>query len=59
MLQVTGLDGSFEAFVDQGIDALAGLRPGLLGQVDRLPGARILDGRFTAVQQAMGTPQGP
>jgi polar amino acid transport system substrate-binding protein len=36
-------------------DALAGLRPGLLGDVQKLPGSRILDGQFTAVQQAVGT----
>jgi polar amino acid transport system substrate-binding protein len=58
LVQVTGLDGSFEAFVEQGLDALAGLRPRLLTDVERLPGARILEDRFTAVQQAMGTPRG-
>lgn len=57
LVSATGLDGSFEAFVDQGLDALAGLRPRLITDVERLPGARILDGRFTAVQQAMGTPR--
>ncbi|MPY92208.1 MAG: transporter substrate-binding domain-containing protein [Acidimicrobiia bacterium] len=58
LVQVSGLDGSFTAFVEQGLDALAGLRPRLLSDVERLPGARLLDGRFTAVQQAMGTPRG-
>jgi polar amino acid transport system substrate-binding protein len=58
LVQVTGLDASFEAFVDQHLDALAGLRPRLLTDVQRLPGARLLDDRFTAVQQAMGTPRG-
>jgi len=58
LVQVTGLDGSFEAFVDQGLDALAGLKPRLITDVERLPGARMLEGRFTAVQQAMGTPRG-
>lgn len=52
-----GLDGSFDTFVDENCDALAGLRPRLITDVERLPGARILDGRFTAVQQAMGTPR--
>jgi polar amino acid transport system substrate-binding protein len=37
------------------MDALAGLRPGLLSDLEKLPGARILDGQFTAVQQAVGT----
>lgn len=57
LVQVGGLDGSFDAFVDQKLDAMAGLRPRLITDVERLPGARILDGRFTAVQQAMGTPR--
>ncbi|MCU0987165.1 MAG: ABC transporter substrate-binding protein, partial [Acetobacteraceae bacterium] len=34
---------------------LAGLRPRLLRDVEAMPGARILDGRFMAVQQAVGT----
>ena len=37
------------------LEALAGLRPRLITDVEKLPGARILDGQFTAVQQAMGT----
>jgi polar amino acid transport system substrate-binding protein len=31
------------------------LRPGLPAEIERLPGARILEGRFTAVQQAVRT----
>lgn len=58
LVLVSGLDGSFDAFVDQRLDALAGLRPRLVTDVQRLPGARILEDRFTAVQQAMGTPRG-
>jgi len=48
-------EGPFQQFVDEGLDALAGLRPQLLHDVDKLPGARILPGNFTAVQQAIGT----
>jgi polar amino acid transport system substrate-binding protein len=51
------LDASFDAFVTQKLDALAGLRPRLLTDVEKLPGARILDGQFTGVQQAIGTPK--
>ena len=47
--------GAIEAFVTEKLDALAGLRPGLNRQIEDLPGTRILDGRFTAVQQAIGT----
>jgi polar amino acid transport system substrate-binding protein len=49
------LDASYEQFVADKLDALAGLRPRLLQDVEKLPGARILEGRFTAVQQAVGT----
>ena len=55
---LTTLGGSFELFVDQRLDALAGLRPALLGDAERLPGSRVLAGQFSAVQQAMGTPRG-
>ncbi len=57
LVQVGGLDGAFDAFVEQGLDALAGLIPRLTTDVERIPGARILDGQFTAVQQAVGTPR--
>lgn len=49
------LDSSFETFVADKLEVLAGLRPRLLSDVEKLPGARILDGKFTAVQQAIGT----
>jgi len=49
------LDSAFARFVDERLDALAGLRPRLLADAAALPGSRILDGQFTAVQQAIGT----
>ncbi len=52
------LGGAYDAWVEHNADALGGLRPGLLADVERTPGARILDGRFTAVRQAIGTPKG-
>ncbi len=55
LVMAKGLDGSFTTFVEQKLDALAGLRPRLVEDVKKLPGARILDGKFTAVQQAIGT----
>jgi polar amino acid transport system substrate-binding protein len=50
-----GGGAAFKQFVEDKMDALAGLRPGLLSDLEKLPGARILDGQFTAVQQAVGT----
>jgi polar amino acid transport system substrate-binding protein len=55
LLRANGLDGAYELFVQDKLDVLAGLRPRLLSDVKKLPGARILDGQFTAVQQAVGT----
>ena len=55
LVRVSGLDGAYETFVRDKLEALAGLRPRLLTDVGKLPGARILDGKFTAVQQAVGT----
>ena len=46
---------ALQKFRDEGLEAFAGLRPGLLTDIDKFPGARILDGQFTAVQQAIGT----
>jgi polar amino acid transport system substrate-binding protein len=51
------LDSAYEQFVSGKLDALAGLRPRLLSDLEKLPGARIIDGRFTSVQQAIGTPR--
>jgi polar amino acid transport system substrate-binding protein len=55
LVRAASPDASFHQFVDEQLDALAGLRPRLLTDIEQLPGARILDARFTAVQQAIGT----
>ena len=55
LVEAEGVEASFEAFVEQGLEALAGLRSRLVKDVERVPGARILAGQFTAVQQAIGT----
>lgn len=57
LVHAKGLDGSLETFRSQSLDALAGLRPRLITDVQQLPGARILEGRFMAVQQAIGVPK--
>jgi ABC-type amino acid transport/signal transduction systems, periplasmic component/domain len=55
LVQVSGLDAAYEKFMSDKLEVLAGLRPGLLKDVERAPGLKILDGKFTAVQQAVGT----
>ena len=49
------LDAAYDQFVADKLDALAGLRPRLLSDVKKLPGAQILEGKFMSVQQAVGT----
>jgi polar amino acid transport system substrate-binding protein len=58
LIRAGGLDAAYEQFVADKLDALAGLKPRLLSDVEQLPGARILDGHFTTVQQAVGTAKG-
>jgi polar amino acid transport system substrate-binding protein len=55
LIRSEGGDATFKQFVDEKLEALAGLRPRLAEDVQKLPGARILDGQFSAVQQAVGT----
>lgn len=55
LVKTDGMDSSFELFVAQKLDALAGLRPRLIKDVEKLPGSRVLDGKFSAVQQSIGT----
>jgi len=51
-------DDVLKRFVADKLDAMAGLRPGLMKDQAKLPGSRLLEGNFTAVQQAAGTPKG-
>lgn len=50
-----GLAGAFELFVAEKLEALAGLRPALNENASALGDARVLPGRFTVIQQAIGT----
>jgi len=57
LVRAEGIPASYDLFVAEKLDVLAGLLPRLVTDVARLPGARVLDGKFTAVQQAVGTPK--
>lgn len=52
--EVTGAAATPAGFTSAGFDVLAGLKPGLIEDVRKTPGVRLIDGRFTAVQQSMG-----
>jgi polar amino acid transport system substrate-binding protein len=53
-----GNPAAMEQFLSGKADAFAGLKPGLLGEIAKHPDCRLLDGRFTAVQQAIGCGRG-
>jgi polar amino acid transport system substrate-binding protein len=50
--------GALELFLNQALDAAAGVRQPLVAFAKRHPGLRVIEGRFTAIEQAMGTPKG-
>ena len=58
LIQGKGVAGATEMFLAEKMDALAGLRPALVKDAANIPGSRIIDGKFTAVQQAIGVPKG-
>ena len=57
LVHADGFEATFDVFRREGLEALACLRPRLLSDAEQWPGSRILPGRFTAVQQAIGTPR--
>jgi polar amino acid transport system substrate-binding protein len=49
---------AFDLMIEQKLDALAGVKASLRLLTDRLPGSRVLDGRFMTIPQAAGVPAG-
>ncbi|MGH6689828.1 MAG: transporter substrate-binding domain-containing protein [Gammaproteobacteria bacterium] len=49
---------AFDLLVTGKVDALAGLTQGLIDLAAKLPGSRLLEGRFMGVQQSIGVPKG-
>ena len=58
LVRAPSADAAFDLLAAGRVDALAGLRQALIGLAERLPGSRVLDGRFMAVRQAVGVPRG-
>jgi polar amino acid transport system substrate-binding protein len=55
LVHADSVEASNQLFVRERLDALAGLKTGLLTASQGMHGARILDGQFTGVQQAIAT----
>jgi polar amino acid transport system substrate-binding protein len=49
---------AFELLVAGKVEALAGVKQTMVTNAGRLPGSRVLDGRFMAIGQALGIPKG-
>lgn len=58
LVRAQDADAAIDLLVSGQVEALSGLRQALIAPAARLPGSRILDGRFMAVQQAVGVPKG-
>ncbi len=51
-------DSAFALILAGKVDVVAGVRQHLVAHAEKLPGSRVLDGRFMAIQQALGIPKG-
>lgn len=58
LMHADGFEATLDLFLTQKLEAMASLKPGLLNDVEKVPGSRILEGKFTAVQQSVGVPKG-
>jgi polar amino acid transport system substrate-binding protein len=55
LVRAEGIAASHELFIKEKLDVLAGLKPQLVMDAEKLPGSRVLEGQVTGVQQAVGT----
>ena len=51
-------DAAFELIVTGKVEVLAGVRQHLVANAAKLPGSRVFEDRFMAIQQALGIPRG-
>ena len=51
-------NAAFELIVARKVDVVAGVRQHLVANAKKLPGSRVIEGRFMAIQQAVGIPKG-
>ncbi|MGC6391345.1 MAG: transporter substrate-binding domain-containing protein [Alphaproteobacteria bacterium] len=56
LVYASSLDASRDLFLQNKLDALAGLRPKLIADQAIIEGSQIIPGYFSTVQQAIGTP---
>jgi polar amino acid transport system substrate-binding protein len=58
LVRASSPEAAFELIVAAKVDVLGGVRQHLVANTAKLPGSRVLEGRFMAIQQALGIPKG-
>jgi polar amino acid transport system substrate-binding protein len=58
LVRVASPDSPLKVFASEKVDAYAGLKPALLAAADKIPGARVVDGRYGVIGYAAGVPKG-
>ena len=58
LVRAVSPDAAFELIVSGKVDVLGGVRQTLVANAAKLPGSRVFDDRFMAIQQALGIPKG-
>ena len=51
-------EATFKLFVADKLEAYANLKPSLMAVADKLPGSRLVEGRYTVIGYAAGVPKG-
>ena len=58
LIRAPGPDAAFDLLMTHRVEVLAGVKQHLIANAVKLPGARLLPGRFMAIGQALGLPKG-
>ena len=58
LVRGSGPESAFQLILDGKVDVVAGVRQSLIANAAKLPGSRVFDGRFMAIEQALGIPRG-
>jgi polar amino acid transport system substrate-binding protein len=57
LIRTKGFQASIDLFNERHAEALAGLKPALLESMDKMPDARLLEGKFMTVNHGLGAPR--
>ena len=58
LVSTAGADAAFDLLATGKVEAVAGLTQALFDRLEKLPGSRIVEGRFMGVQQSIAVPRG-